>query len=224
MRFDVLPGPTLPELARTALARAAAATVCDPGRAGGPTMAGQVPVRDRRDGSPLLLSAHGSLLEQRLAEYPGTVTVSVPAPPPFCALRLTGTARLMARDAATGITSYAVAPQCVEFTGAGGARVPIGEYQAAVPDPLWRLAPRVLRHLERSHMAELISCVRAHGMVQADWVIPRGLDRYGLELLVLTLDGTAAIRLSFPVGPVTSLSDAAASILGGLTCRCEEPR
>jgi hypothetical protein len=39
-------------------------------------------------------------------------------------------------------------------------------------------------------MSELVHCVRAHGMPQADWVIPRGLDRYGLQLLVLTTDGT----------------------------------
>jgi len=51
MDFDVLPGPSLPELARTALARAAAATVSDadpgiPGTpAGRPVAPGQVPVR-----------------------------------------------------------------------------------------------------------------------------------------------------------------------------------
>jgi hypothetical protein len=36
MDFDVLPGPSLPELARTALARAAAATVSDTDPAGRP--------------------------------------------------------------------------------------------------------------------------------------------------------------------------------------------
>ena len=69
-------------------------------------------------------------------------------------------------------------------------------------------------------MRELVRCVRAHGMTRAEWVIPRGLDRYGLELLVLTGDGIASVRLSFPDGPVTSLQDVPASIRTALTCRC----
>ena len=136
MDFDVLPGPSLPELARTALARAAAATVSDavPGiPSGRPVVPGQVPVRATWDGRPVLLPASGSWLEQRLS----------------------------ARRA------------------------------KPAPDPLWRVAPAILRHLEHGHMGELVHCVRAHGMPQADWVIPRGLDRYGLQLLVLTTDGTA---------------------------------
>jgi 2-methylisocitrate lyase-like PEP mutase family enzyme len=82
----------------------------------------------------------------------------------------------------------------------------------------------VLRHLERGHLTELIACVRMHGLPQADWVIARGLDRYGLELLVLTTDGVAAVRLGFPDGPVTSLRDVPASIRTALTCRCESAR
>jgi hypothetical protein len=70
-------------------------------------------------------------------------------------------------------------------------------------------------------MGELTHCVRAHGMPQADWVIPRGLDRYGLQLLVLTTDGAAAVRLAFPGGPVTSLDEVPASIRTALTCCCE---
>ena len=70
-------------------------------------------------------------------------------------------------------------------------------------------------------MGELVGCVRAHGIVQAEWVIPRGLDRYGLKLLVLTEDGAAAVRLSFPDGPVTSLHEVPASIRTALTCRCQ---
>jgi hypothetical protein len=47
-----------------------------------------------------------------------------------------------------------------------------------------------------------------------------GLDRHGLELLVLTPDGTVAVRLSFPDGPVSSLEEVPASIRTMLTCRC----
>src|SRR5215470_13976502 len=145
MDFDVLPGPSLPELARTALAQAAAATVSDPvpGRAGGrPVAAGQVPVRATWDGRPVLLPASGSWLEQRLsARRARPVTVSVPADAPFSAVRLTGTSQWLTRDRTAGITACVVAVQSVEFAGSGCPRIPLAEYQAAAPDPLWRVAP-----------------------------------------------------------------------------------
>jgi hypothetical protein len=71
-------------------------------------------------------------------------------------------------------------------------------------------------------MTELIGCVRAHGMQEAEWVMPRGLDRFGLELAVLTTAGVAAIRLSFPDGPVTSLDEVPASLQAVLACRCRQ--
>jgi hypothetical protein len=96
MNYEILPGPSLAELARTALARAAAATVSEASPAeprNRQDVAGRVPVRARPDGSPLLLAATGSMLEQRLTTCPDAVTVSVPAGVPFSSLRLTGTAR-----------------------------------------------------------------------------------------------------------------------------------
>jgi hypothetical protein len=230
MDFDVLPGPSLPELARTALARAATATVSAVTVPGGPAAA-PVPVRATRDGSPLLLPAAGSPLEQWLAGGPGPVRVSLPAGPPFSALRLTGTARPVLRDTAprdtaprdgaAGVTACVVALGSVEFTGGGRALVPVEEYRAAAPDPLWRVAPRILHHLGHGHMGELVGCVRAHGVTRAEWVVPRGLDRYGLELLVLTSDGIAAVRLAFPEGPVSALDDVPVSLRAALTCRCQ---
>ncbi|MGH3253430.1 MAG: DUF2470 domain-containing protein [Trebonia sp.] len=229
MEFDVLPGPSLPELARTALARTVTATVSAAigpgglaGAAGpGPAVPGPVPVRSTRDGSPLLLPAAGSPLAHWLAASPDPVRVSLPAGPPFSALRLTGTARPVAASDEAGITACVLAIGSIEFTGGGRARVPVEEYRAARPDPLWRVAPGVLRHLEHAHMGDLVHCVRAHGMTRADWVIPRELDRYGLELLVLATDGVAAVRLSFPSGPVTSINDVPVSLRAALTCRCQ---
>ena len=222
MDFDVLPGPSLPERARTALARAATASVSDL-RVPAPA-AGQVPVRATRDGNPLLMPAAGSLLAAWLAAGPDTVQVSLPAGPPFSALRLTGTARPVAVPAAgpgiAGITACTVTVDAVEFTGATEARVAVADYRAALPDPLYRVAPGVLRHLEDGHMGDLVRCVRAHGMTRAEWVIPRGLDRYGLELLVLTAEGIASARLSFPDGPVARLDDVPVSLRAALTCRC----
>lgn len=222
MDLDVLPGPSLPEVARTLLARAAAASVSVPDGVARMAPACPVPVRAGRDGSPLLLPAAGSLLEQELAASAGTVIVTVPAEAPFRALRLAGQARPLGRDLVAGIGACTVEPRLVEFTGGSRAVVPIEEYRAAAPDPLWRLAPGVLRHLEQGHVADLLRCVRAHGMA-AEWVTPRGLDRYGLELLALTPSGVAAVRLSFPDGPVTSLGGVPASIRTALTCRCQEP-
>ena len=225
MEFDLVPGPSLPELARTALARAATATVSAAAVPSGPAAAGPVPVpvRSTRDGSPLLLPAAGSPLARWLAASPDPVQVSLPAEPPFSALRLTGTARPV-RVGEAGITASVVTIGTIEFTGGGRARIPVEEYRAARPDPLWRVAPGILHHLEHGHMRELVVCVRAHGMPRADWVIPRALDRYGLELLVFTPDGIAAVRLAFPGGPVSSLDDAPVSLRTALTCRCRAGR
>jgi hypothetical protein len=221
MDFDVLPGPSLPELARTALARAAAATVCPVTTPSRLAAAGPVPLRATVDGSPLLLPSAGSPLARWLAEGPDAVRVSLPAGPPFAALRLTGTACPMPRADEAGIAACVVSIGSIEFTGGGQARVPVEEYRAARPDPLWRVAPGILHHLEHGHMRELVRCVRAHGLTRADWVIPRGLDRYGLELLVFTTDGIAAVRLSFPDGPVSSIDDVPVSLRTTLTCRCQ---
>jgi hypothetical protein len=221
MDFDVLPGPSLPELARTALARAATATVSVASAPGGPAAAGPVPVRSTREGSPLLLPSAGSPLARRLAASRDPVRVSLPAGPPFSALRLIGTARPVAVGDDARIAACMVTLGSIEFTGGGRVRVPVEEYRAARPDPLWRVAPGILHHLEHGHMGELVRCIRAHGMSRAEWVITRGLDRYGLELLVLTTDGVAAVRLSFPDGPVSSLDDVPVSLRTALTCRCQ---
>jgi hypothetical protein len=230
MDFEVLPGPSLAELARTALASAVTAEIDDAERPGDPARRARVPVltqvRDGRDGSPLLLSVTGSVFEHQLSAQREAVTVTVPAGGPYAALQLTGTARPTARNRRIGIAACLVDLRSVELIGPAGARVlvPLADYRTAAPDPLWREAPRVLHHLEHGHMTDLIACVRMHGLPQADWVIARGLDRYGLELLVLTTDGVAAVRLGFPDGPVGSLRDVPASIRTALTCRCESAR
>src|ERR1700677_1135029 len=126
MDFEVRPGPSLPELARTALARAAAATVSDANPVVAPPAAGPVAVRSARDGSPLLLPATGSPPARWLGSGPSAVRVSVPAGAPFSALRLTGTAMPVTGDHAIGITACVVAIDSVEFTGADCARIPVG--------------------------------------------------------------------------------------------------
>jgi hypothetical protein len=207
MGFDVLPGPSLAELARTAVASACAATVCF--RGGPSAEAGTMPVLADAAGQPVLWPAAGSAPTRLPAAGPVPVTVTVPARPPFRLLELAGHAEPIR---APGTARYPVTVRSVEFTGALRAAVPLAAYRAAAPDPLCRDAPAALHHLKHGHMAELVGCVRAHGMPQAEWVVPRGLDRFGLELLVFTADGIAAVRLSFPDGAVSSLRDVPASI------------
>jgi hypothetical protein len=176
-----------------------------------------VPVRVSREGHPILLPRLGSALAQQLAAGPAMVTVTVPADAPFCALRLAGMAAPRARGSEP---AYPVTPQSLEFTGATLAPVAVAQYEAAVPDPFRRQAPAVLRHLEDWHMAELVRCVQMNGIAAAECVVPRGLDRYGLELLVFTPGSLAAVRLAFPDGPVTGIEQVPASIRAVLTCRC----
>jgi hypothetical protein len=211
------------------MARAVAAIVTCAGSQGVPAMT--VPLRTDPAGQPVLLPPAGSPPERHLAGGPVAVTVAVPADPPFSALRLAGaaTASGPAADRAStnadwastkGRAGYLVTVRSAEFSGPVPARVGLAEYAAAAPDPLWREAPAALRHLEDCHMAELVRCVRAHGLVEAEYVVPRSLDRFGLGLLVLTSSGAAAVRLAFPDGPVGALNEVPASIHAVMTCRC----
>jgi hypothetical protein len=229
MNFEVLPGPSLAELARTAVASAPAATVsarleadvlAEPG--GSPDASASpvatVVMSAGPGGQPVLLPADGSMAARWLAGRRGLVTVSVPAAPPFSALRLRGVVR---QGPAAGPLRYEVALRSAEFTGARAALVPLAQYRAAEPDPLWRQAPVILRHLSAGHLAELIACARAHGLREAEWVTLTGLDRFGLKLLVFTADGITEARLSFPDGPVTSFSQVPVSLRAVLECRCQ---
>jgi hypothetical protein len=241
MDYDVLPGPSLAELARTTVLRATAATVsyrCGPDGAfpdGAPDArlvpAAPVPLRTDARGVPVLMPRAGSVLARRLSLAP-MVTIAVPADSPFSSLRITGSVRPLGAQAAkaalpgvvTGfddaLAEYQVTPRSLEFTGAVQARVAITDYQTARPDPFWHDADVILRHLEDAHMTELVECVRAHGMTEAEFAVPEALDRFGLRLLVLASSGVADVRLAFPDGPVSSLREVPVSIQAMLTCRC----
>jgi Protein of unknown function (DUF2470) len=98
--------------------------------------------------------------------------------------------------------------------------VPLGEFKAADPDPLWRHAPQALSHLAEAHADELLACVRAHGLPETEAVVPRSLDRYGLELAAIGADGIRTVRLPFPGGPLRSLQEVTDGLRVLLTCRC----
>jgi hypothetical protein len=225
MDVEVLPGPSLAERARTAVTKARLATLIwadpDPARDRRVTATAAIRVDGAGAGAPLLLLAPRASVIGALAASP-LVTVTIPAPAPLGSLALTGT--VWPRAESDGRRGYRLDLRSLRFAGGGGAPVPLADYQAAEPDPLWRVAGQAIQHLERGHLAELICCVRAHGLDQAEWVVPRGLDRFGLELAVISPDGVAAVRLSFPDGPVRSLDEVPASLRAVLACRCRPVR
>jgi hypothetical protein len=227
MSVEVLPGPSLAERARTAITQARLATVTwgDPEAAPGAPdrVTATAAIRVDRRGRPVLLLPPREAVTAALAASP-RVNVTVPAPAPLRTLALAGAVQARTVQLGTGAdgrVGHLLDVRSLRFAGSGGAWVPLAEYEAAEPDPLWRVATGAVRHLERGHMAELIGCVRAHGMDQAEWVVPRGLDRFGLELAVITPSGVAAVRLSFPDGPVSSLDEVPASLQAVLACRCQ---
>jgi hypothetical protein len=216
MDLPVLPGPSLAELARTTVARAGAAAVAPDARAEGP--AGVAGVRAAPDGHLMLVFPGRSRVASMVAGG-GQVSTSVPAAPPFTGLELAGVASCPARRP-DGRLACRVTVRSVAFTGPAGGPVPLRRYLAAEPDPLWRQAPGILAHLAHGHAAPLLACARAHGLPGAQCVLPRGLDRYGLELVAVTSDGAASVRLSFPGGPVQSFAGIPSSLRTLLVCRC----
>ena len=68
------------------------------------------------------------------------------------------------------------------LVGGTSVPIPLGAFHAAEPDPLREQVPAATRHLEESHGAELLACVRANGH-DAQAVVPRALDRAGGEPL-----------------------------------------
>jgi hypothetical protein len=216
MGYGALPGPPLAELARTTVARARTAAVTSDGRPRGP--AAPASVRAARAGQLILLAAPGTGAARQMA-VGARVTALVGAAAPFTALALTGIVESGARWP-DGRLAHRVTVLAVEFTGPAGSAVPLAGYLAATADPLWRVAPGILGHLERGHRAQLLACVRAYGLREAQWVIPRVLDRFGLELGVLTPAGVASVRLSFPDGPVSSFGEIPPPFRMLLACRC----
>lgn len=99
--------------------------------------------------------------------------------------------------------------------------VDVESFSAANPDPLRTEAPQVLAHLREAHGAGLLHCLRSQGHVKAEWVEPQRLDRYGLEVSVVSADGVTDIRLPFPA-PLDSLSQLGPGLRTALMCRCAE--
>ena len=87
-------------------------------------------------------------------------------------------------------------------------------------DPWAGMANDLLEHLREAHAAELLACIRAHGHAHAEVVVPRTLDRYGIELAAICPDGVHRVRLLFPDGPIDTLDKVGPGLLVPLTCHC----
>ena len=213
--------PTLAERARTALAQAQVGSLIsrNNGAAGSMTV---VRVSDRPDGEPVVEVASGSHVVRLLGWCP-VVTVAVPGPTPFRALHLTGTASRCA-PLDDRLRAYRLSLLSTRLVSTISVTVPVGEFRDAEPDPLWRAAPAALGHLAEAHAPELLACVRAHDLPHAEAVVPRALDRYGLELAVITAQGVRTLRLGFPGAPVSSLDEVNDGLRALLTCRCHACR
>ena len=214
--------PSAGELARTAIAQARTAQWLCPSSDDPDLRALTVPVRVIDEGRPEIAVADGSLLAQHLARCP-VVTVVVPARSPFRSLHLTG-ATVPGGDAAAadGDRPYRLSLLSLRFEGLATLPVSLVEYHAASPDPFWRVSPAAIQHLEEAHSAELLACVRAHDVPGVLAVVPRRLDRYGLELAIVGEEGVSSVRLPFPHGPVDSFIELSGSLHAIFTCTCRD--
>ena len=211
--------PSTAELARTALAQAEVATLISRGRGPSGDSLAVVSVNDSPDGRPLVQLERTSPMVRRLAACP-VATISIAAPGPFVALQLTGPA-MACKGAGKGLRGFRLSLLSARFLGRREVvPVPVGAFHAASPDPLWPHAAQVLEHLGQAHAPELLACARAHGLPHAQAVVPRAIDRYGLELALISAIGVTTLRLPFPGGPVESLSSVTCGLRAVLTCRC----
>ncbi|QBR92589.1 DUF2470 domain-containing protein [Nocardioides euryhalodurans] len=176
-----------------------------------------VRIEPQPDGHPLLHLGATSPVHRLLAACP-VATLAVPGPDPYRALALTGP--VLPRRTRDGSRTHRMSLVSARLIGPEVLPIPLTAFIDAAPDPLHRHAAATLQHLETAHAAELLSCLRAHGHRDTRAVVPRGLDRYGLEVAAITDDGVCRLRLPFPGGPVDDLGQVAAGLRLLLTCRC----
>jgi hypothetical protein len=210
--------PSLAQQARTALAQARVGSLIGRSTPSAARSVTLVRVTDQLDGQPVVELEPESAMVRLLAGRP-VVTVAVRGPGPYRALHLTGTAE--ARPPLDDrLRAYRVTLLSTRLVSTSSVSVPVCDFKAAEPDPLWRHAPEALEHLGQAHATELLACARAHGMPEAEAVVPTTLDRYGLALAVIGSEGIRSVRLPFPGGPVSSLQEVGEGLRVLLTCRC----
>lgn len=213
--------PSSAERARTLLHSARIATLTTyPARPPGPPRTTVVSLHDVPDGAgrPVMRLTPGAAAVADLTARPLAALTAAP-PGSDGAVVIQGAARLLPGAAGPGWLAYRVEAAGVRLTGAGRTRVDVAAYRCAEPDPLRELAAGVLRHLAAHHGEDLLGCARAHGIADGVWVHPRRLDRYGLELLVVSAAGVTPLRLPF-TRPLHRVADLDPGLHAVLCCRC----
>ena len=188
--------PSWAERARTSLAQAAVATLVVPVRPGVYTQT-MVTVEAQPFGRPRVWLDPSSPVPSSLGY--SVATIVVPGPSPFRCLALEGRLEPQPRDQ-SGCQPYEMSLMGVRLLGSATREVAVSSFQAAEPDPLRNRAVAALQHLDSAHHDDLLTCVRAHGHSDALWVMPRSLDRYGMDLAAVTEKGVASIRLNYRKG------------------------
>lgn len=232
---DRLPRPSAAERVRTALAAASVATVTTyPRSPGARPHQAVVRVRAESDGCLCFaLDNRSAAVRHLLARPVANLRIAGPAAPgstPGTAsasgvVVFGGVRRargVVPPDDRVGSLAFVLDVTSARLCGPGADVLVDGaSYRAAEPDPLRREAPALLAHLGSAHGAGLLHCLRRQGHPRAEWVEPRGLDRYGLEVLVVSADAVGPVRLPFP-RPLRSLDELGPGLRAALCCRCGE--
>ncbi len=200
------------------MAQAVVATLVVPIRPGVYTQT-MVTVEAQPTGRPRVWLEPSSPVPSTLAD--AVATIVVPGPSPFRCLALEGRLEPQPNDQ-SGCQPYEMSLQGVRLLGSAARDVPVSSFQAAEPDPLRRRAVAAIQHLEAAHHDDLLACVRAHGHPDVLQVMPRSLDRYGMDLAAITNEGVASIRLNYRQGRIDRLEDAEVDLRAFLACLCQE--
>ncbi|MGB3258935.1 MAG: DUF2470 domain-containing protein [Ornithinimicrobium sp.] len=211
--------PTWAERARTSLAQAVVGTLVVPIRPGAYTQT-MVTVEARPFGRPRVWLEPSSPVPSSLGH--AVVTIVVPGPSPFRCLAIEGHLEPQPRDQ-SGCQPYDMSLHEVRLVGSATRSVSVSSFERAEPDPLRNQAIAALQHLEATHHDDLLTCVRAHGHPDALWVMPRSLDRYGMDLATVTKEGVTSIRLTYRQGRIEAIEDAEDDLRGVLSCPCQDP-
>lgn len=89
----------------------------------------------------------------------------------------------------------------VRYVGGYGRMswVDTADYRAATPDPLVDAAAGIIEHMNTDHAdAQVLFCRHFAGLVDTESATMSAVDRYGFDLVAVSDEHRAAVRLAFP--------------------------